>query len=565
MLIDADAEILRLRAVLRDLVALSTIPLAWIGREPPAVAAGLADTLTGLLQLDFAFVRLCDPGGAGAVDVTRGSAWRAFPEWLERHLATSDGLTRSKIVPDVGGGAEPCRGVVIPVGMNGDGGLVAAARERADFPTEVEQLSLSLAANHAATAFHSARLIQERMTAEEELRQARGELELKVADRTAELRRSEAYLAELAEEQAALRRVATLVAQGAAPTAVLDAVAAEMERLLDADGVALARYERDDEVVLLAHRGSTAHRVPTGTRARHEQQSVSAIVRRTARPARMDDYNGTGGAIAQLVQTVGVRASVGAPIVVDGRLWGVVIATWNGEKPPPAETEQRMAQFAELLDTAIANADSRDQLTASRARLVTEADEARRRVVRDLHDGAQQRLVHTIVTLKLAQRALQRNEGEADSLVAEALEQAERGTAELRELAHGILPPVLTRGGLRAGVDTVVSRLDLPVEADVPDERFPREIEASAYFIVAEALTNVVKHANAGRAVVRAFAENGTLHVEVRDDGIGGADPRGHGLMGIADRATAFGGRLDIDSPAGGGTVVAATLPLSSI
>jgi signal transduction histidine kinase len=564
MPVDADAEILRLRAVLRDLVALSTIPLAWIGREPPAVAAGLADTLTGLLQLDFAFVRLCDPGGAGAVDVTRGSAWPAFPEWLEHHLEMNGGLSRGEIVPDVGGGVVPCRGVVIPVGVNGDGGLVAAAREGSDFPTEVEQLSLSLAANHAATAFHSARLIQERMTAEEELREARSELELKVAERTAELRQSEAYLAELAEEQAALRRVATLVAEGAAPTAVLDAVAAEMERLLHADGVALGRYERDDEVILLAHRGSTADRVPPGTRVRHEQESVSAIVRRTARPARMDDYNGTGGAIAQLVQTVGVRASVGAPIVVDGRLWGVVIATWNGEKPPPAETEQRMAQFAELLDTAIANADSRDQLTASRARLVTEADEARRRVVRDLHDGAQQRLVHTIVTLKLARRALQRNDAEAESLVGEALEQAERGTAELRELAHGILPPVLTRGGLRAGVDTVVSRLDLPVDVDVPDERFAREIEASAYFIVAEALTNIVKHADAGRAAVRAFAENGTLRVEVRDDGIGGADPRGHGLMGIADRATAFGGRLDIDSPAGGGTVVAATLPLSA-
>jgi signal transduction histidine kinase len=455
--------------------------------------------------------------------------------------------------------------VVIPVGVNGDGGLVAAARERADFPTEVEQLSLSLAANHAATAFHGGRLIQERMTAEEELREARSELELKVAERTAELRQSEAYLAELAEEQAALRRVATLVAEGSAPTVVLDAVAAEMERLLDADGVALARYERGDEVVLLAHRGLNAQRVPPGTRVRHEEESVSAIVRRTARPARMDDYDGRGGAIAQLVRTVGVRASVGAPIVVDGRLWGVVVANWNSEKSPPPGTEQRMGQFAELLDSAIANADSRDQLTASRARLVTEADEARRRVVRDLHDGAQQRLVHTIVTLKLAKRALQRDNGDAESLVGEALEQAERGTAELRELAHGILPPVLTRGGLRAGVHTVVSRLDLPVEVDVPDERFPREIEASAYFIVAEALTNVVKHANAERAVVRAFAENGTLHVEVRDDGIGGADPRGHGLMGIADRATAFGGRLDIDSPAGGGTVVAATLPLSSI
>jgi signal transduction histidine kinase len=385
-----------------------------------------------------------------------------------------------------------------------------------------------------------------------------------VAERTAELRRSEAYLAELAEEQAALRRVATLVAEGAAPTVVLDAVAAEMERLLDADGIALSRYEHGDEVVLLAHRGANAGQVPPGTRVRYEEESVTAIVGRTERPARMEHYNRTLGPIAQLVQTLGVRASVGAPIVVEGRLWGVVIATWSGEDSPPAETEQRMAQFAELLDTAIANADSRDQLTASRARLVTEADEARRRVVRDLHDGAQQRLVHTIVTLKLAQRELQRDNAEAESLVGEALEQAERGTAELRELAHGILPPVLTRGGLRAGVDTVVSRLDLPVEVDVPQERFAREIEATAYFIVAEALTNIVKHADAGRAAVRAFAENGSLRVEVRDDGIGGADPGGHGLMGIADRATAFGGRLDIDSPAGGGTVVAATLPLSA-
>src|SRR3954447_9027014 len=140
MLIDADAEILRLRAVLRDLVALSTIPLAWIGREPPAVAAGLADTLIGLLQLDFVFVRLCDPGGAGAVDVKRGSAWRTFPEWLEGHVATSGLLSGNEIVPDVGGAMEPCRGVVIPVGVNAEGGVVAAARERTDFRTEVDQL-----------------------------------------------------------------------------------------------------------------------------------------------------------------------------------------------------------------------------------------------------------------------------------------------------------------------------------------------------------------------------------------------------------------------------------------
>jgi signal transduction histidine kinase len=221
-----------------------------------------------------------------------------------------------------------------------------------------------------------------------------------------------------------------------------------------------------------------------------------------------------------------------------------------------------MVQFAGLLDTAIANADSRDQLTASRARLLTAGDEARRRVVRDLHDGAQQRLVHTIITLKLAQQSFRDENGNAGSLIDEALEHAQRGTAELRELAHGILPAALTHGGVRSSVDAFVSRLDLPVHVDVPAERFPAEIEASAYFIVAEALTNVVKHSHARRAEVRAYVDDDVLRVEIRDDGVGGADPRGHGLLGIGDRATALGGVLKVTSPAGGGTLVSATLPL---
>jgi signal transduction histidine kinase len=224
-----------------------------------------------------------------------------------------------------------------------------------------------------------------------------------------------------------------------------------------------------------------------------------------------------------------------------------------------------MAQFAQLLDTAIANADSRDQLTASRARLLTEGDDARRRVVRDLHDGAQQRLVHTMLTLKLAQRALLAHDEDPESLLAEALEQAERCNIELRELAHGILPPVLTRGGLRGAVRSVVARLGLPVDVHVPTERFAPEIEASAYFMVAEALTNVVKHSHADHALVSAAVENGILHVEVRDNGIGGADADGHGLVGMADRVSALGGRLVVDSPPGGGTVVHATLALSAV
>ena len=176
-------------------MALSAIPAAWVGKEPPAVATELAEALVELLQLDFAFVRLSDPGGAGAVDVTRGSAWKSFPEWLERQGATSAQFPTKAVVADVSDGSEPCRGIAIRIGVNGQGGLVAAASERSDFPTAIEQLLLSLAANHAATAFENARLIQERRRAEEELREARDKLEVKVAERTVELERSRAELA----------------------------------------------------------------------------------------------------------------------------------------------------------------------------------------------------------------------------------------------------------------------------------------------------------------------------------------------------------------------------------
>jgi signal transduction histidine kinase len=350
-------------------------------------------------------------------------------------------------------------------------------------------------------------------------------------------------LAHLADEQAALRRVATLVADGAAPTAVFDAVAAEMDRLLDADHIAMARYETGDEVTVLADRGPSARPVAPGTRVSDEDGSVTALVRDTERPARMD-------------------MSIGVPILVDGRVWGVIAASWSGAESPAPETEARMVKFAELLDTAIANADSRDQLAASRARLVAEGDEARRRVVRDLHDGAQQRLVHTILTLKLAQRAFGEKDGKAELLVGEALRHAERGNEELRELAHGIIPSVLSRGGLRAGVDTFAGRLHLPVQVDVPAERFPAAAEASAYFIVAEALTNVVKHSHAERVEVTVSADDQLLRVEVRDDGVGGADPEGHGLVGLGDRAAALGGWLEIESPPSGGTLVMAAIPL---
>jgi signal transduction histidine kinase len=378
----------------------------------------------------------------------------------------------------------------------------------------------------------------------------------------------------LAEEQAALRRVATLVASGAPPAEVFDAVVAEFGAPLKADGFSLCRYEPNGALVVLAHRGQTARRFPPGTHMRYKDSTVVAAVRRTQRPtriARYDDTGATGRSIdgedraAEAVPLVGpstFRSGVGAPVIVDGRLWGVTVANWMGADPPPAGAEQRMASFVELLATAIANADGHEQLTASRARLLTEADNARRQVARDLHDGAQQRLVHAVVTLRFAEDKLPENPDNGAALVADALDHLRRGITELRELAHGILPAALTDGGLRAGIDALVSRLELAVDVEVPDERFADDIEASAYFIVAEALTNVVKHARARSAQVRIAVDGSLLHIVVSDDGVGGATGDGRGLLGLADRASTLGGTLELDSPAGAGTVLSASLPL---
>jgi PAS domain S-box-containing protein len=364
----------------------------------------------------------------------------------------------------------------------------------------------------------------------------------------------------LANEQAALRRVATLVAHGAHPAAVFDAVTREVAEVVGASAVSLARYD-DDVLVVLAQSGTAYVRV--GERYPLGGTNVTSTVLRTGRPARLDDFSRATGRIGEVAREAGAESVVAAPVVVEGRTWGVLVATWGDRAAPPDDTEERLARFAELLDTAIGNADSRDQLTASRARVLAAGDDARRRVVRDLHDGAQQRLVQTVATLKLAQEVLHEDSSDVEALLAEALANADQATAELRELAHGILPSVLNRG-LRAGVDAVASRLDLPVEVDVSSERLPPDIEASAYFIIAEALTNVVKHARATRATVWAAADEGVLTLEVRDDGVGGANPNGHGLMGIADRVDALGGRLRIESSDGDGTLLAVRLPLST-
>jgi signal transduction histidine kinase len=371
---------------------------------------------------------------------------------------------------------------------------------------------------------------------------------------------SRADLARLAEAQAALRRVATLVARGRPPEDVFAAVANEVGRLLSVDLANMFRYELDGSLTVVASAGG---RFAVGSRwPLAGQMNLGTLVLETGRPARIDDYADATGLLADDMREEGTRSAVGTPIIVEGRLWGLMAVGLTTNQQLPADTEARLASFTELVATAVSNAEARTEVAASRARLVEATDHERRRVVRDLHDGAQQRLVHTILTLRLATDALQNGEDNGPALVRDALEHAEGANAELRELAHGILPTAVSRGGLREGVDTLASRMPLPVEIDVSVGRLPTAVEATAYFVIAEALTNVTKHARAGSAQVMARVDGRTLAVQVRDDGVGGARPDGTGLMGLADRLAALDGRLQIESPADGGTLIAAAIPL---
>jgi PAS domain S-box-containing protein len=368
----------------------------------------------------------------------------------------------------------------------------------------------------------------------------------------------------LADEQAALRRVATLVARQSSPGEVFAVVAEEVGRLLPMEATALLRFEPDGTATLVANWGEPDVGLPVGTRLTLEdvEGDVVALVLQKRRAARVDDFAKAPGSAAAYARMLGVRSAVATPIVVEERLWGAMCAFSRRVEPLPTDAEARIGEFTELLATAIANIQARSELAASRARIVAAADDERCRVVRDLHDGAQQRLVHTIITLKMACAELEREQQAAPALVREALHNAERANVELRELAHGILPADLTHGGLRAAVAELASRTPVPVEIDVSVGRLPAAVEATAYFVVAEALTNIAKHARAKHAEVTARLEDGTLAVQVRDDGVGGARTDGSGLVGLADRLAALDGRLRIESPADGGTLVAAVIRL---
>jgi signal transduction histidine kinase/PAS domain-containing protein len=700
------AEIRVLRTVLRDLVALAAIPAALARREPAAVAAGLADTLLELFQLDFVFVRLRLPGVAGGVDVTRGNAWETFSELLARDHAESSRLSGIETFPDVDGYAGSCYGAAIPVGVNAEGGIVAAACGRADFPTETDRLMLGLAANHAATAFQSACLIRERARAEEELRKARDELEMKVAERTAELRRSEAYLSEAQR----LTHTGTAVLDGATgevthssdehsrlygfdpaqgvpsfeqfrqrvhpedragwtealesgrnkaarvegefrivppgrPQKHLRAIVhpvftgdGQLEEFLGTvvdvtkrkraeeehqaqlwffeslDGIDRAIQGTNDleqmmgdflDVALLTFRCDRAwliypcdpeldsHRVRMertrpeyigasglGVDIPNEPESASAFrsVLASSSPVRFDPESGLT-LPSSPAERFGIKSMIAMavhPKVDKPYIFGLHQCSHPRVWTPREERlfHEIGRRLADALDTLLMVRNlreserklerSRAELAASRARIVTAADQTRRRIERDLHDGVQQRLVSLVLQERTAETMVPPEHRELQAQLSRLADGLEGALGELQEISRGIHPAILARGGLEHALKALARRSAIPVNLQVRAEtRLPEPVEVAAYYVVSEALTNAAKHAHASAVHVAVEACDGVLSLSIRDDGRGGADPaRGSGLIGLADRVDALGGTIEVASPVGAGTTMLITLPL---
>jgi PAS domain S-box-containing protein len=378
-------------------------------------------------------------------------------------------------------------------------------------------------------------------------------------------RLAEDKLCLLADEQAALRRVATLVASGAEPAQVFAAVAEEARGVLGADTTIMARHDPDDQATVVGRAGGLPDWIPLGSRWNLDQTYAVRTVLRTGRPARRDDYTDAPAPVADMLRKGGLRSSVATPIVVDGRLWGA-LAIASGTGPLPADTEARMEAFTELIGTAIANTEGRTQLLASRARVVAAADEARRRIERDLHDGTQQQLVALALELRAAEAEVPIELADLKGALGRTAAGLARATDDLQTISRGIHPSILSRGGIGPALKTLARRAGVPVKLDVScPVRIPERVEVAAYCVVSEALSNAAKHARASAVHVELNVENAVVEVSIRDNGIGGADPdRGSGLVGLRDRAEALGGTIETTSPPGQGTCILARIPFDS-
>ena len=370
----------------------------------------------------------------------------------------------------------------------------------------------------------------------------------------------------IAAEQAALRRVATLVAGGAPPATVFAAVAEEIGRVVGAQFTGMSRYDPDGMATAVGLWTSTDTPWPMaiGDQLELGGQNVTTLVHQTCKPARIQDYGRSTGAFADAGRSWGFGSAVGVPIMVEGRLWGVVTVASAPTAVLPPNTEARLAAFTELAGTAIANAEARAALAGSRARIVAAADEARRRIERDLHDGAQQRLVTLALRLREAQAAASPGAGDLVAGLDEVADGLEAALEELRGIARGIHPAVLAHGGLRPALAALARRCPMPVDLRVEvASRLPGRVEIAAYYVVSEALTNAARHARATTVRVDVIVDDKTLLVSVRDDGCGGAAiGRGSGLTGLKDRVEALSGQITLHSQPDAGTALEVRIPL---
>jgi signal transduction histidine kinase len=394
------------------------------------------------------------------------------------------------------------------------------------------------------------------------------------ADSRSRLRRS-------ADSEASLRRVATLAAEGATPAELLSAVAREAARILDGSTVAIVRYEPDDSFRVVA-----AHNDPVfavGSSWPVEESSLAAAVRETRTPLRGDDFTETSGTVAEAVRAAGLASAIGAPIVVDGDVWGMIVVGlrhrrealplftgWYTSRMLSSsvsgeEIESRLASFTDLVGTAISRAQAQSELIASRARIMEAGDEAMRRIERDLHDGTQQRLV--ALSLHLQQlHADAPAEGATRAGIEQVGRELKAVIEEVQELSRGVHPAQLTVGGLRPSLRALARRSPIPVDVSIDvAERPPAAVETAVYYVVSEALANAIKHSGAPSVSVTVVADSTSVRVTVADDGVGGAERgRGSGLTGLSDRVDALAGQFSVVSPRGGGTTISVELPVAA-
>jgi signal transduction histidine kinase/uncharacterized protein YoaH (UPF0181 family) len=528
------------------------------GVDPTEVFSAVAEELAGVLGVQNASVWRYEPDGAatllaardepGATKMPVGKRFTLEGDNIAAMVLRTGGIARMDTHGDAAGSAAAeirelglCGGVGAPIIVAGRlwGAAIVGTSQFTPLPPDTE-MRVGDFAELVATAIANAATRAELQASRDELRA-------------------------IADQQAALRRVATLVAREVAPTEVFSAVTAELARRLEVHHATLFRYESDGTATLLAarHDGGSIE-AAVGQRFSFQGDNLARLVFDTGRAARIDSHDNASGEAAANIRQLGIRSAVGAPIIVGDRLWGVAIVGSSRPQPLPPDTESRVGDFTDLVATAIANAQTRADLSASRARIVAAADEARRRIERDLHDGAQQRLVALGLELRAAEACVPDQLQPLKQQISRLVTSVAGVSAEVQEISRGIHPAILSRGGLGPALKTLARRSTVPVDLDLGvDCRLADSVEVAAYYVVAEALTNAAKHARASLVDVRVEVAGGNLRLTIQDNGIGGADTgRGSGLTGLTDRIEALGGKMTISSQPGQGTALHAHIPL---